>query len=233
VRAEMAELAAATWSRRFPGEPVPADVPASASARTLDRSRPRPSRATPGRRRPDVPSTRRAPSRWRPGLTDVPPAERLTVAEVPPVPAGHRRRVHQPGAAAGAGGGLHLLPRAGPGRVGRRAGPLVPARVQPGAAALARDPRGLPGPLRAARARLAAPAARPAAPGAAGVRGGLGGLHRTGRRRRRVRRRRHLGGVGRRLPLHPAQARAADRDQRPARRGAARRRAHRRRRAAC
>jgi hypothetical protein len=82
LRQELAELAAGSWSRRFPGEPVPADVN-ERIARTLgsvaDTAVP------PGDL---VPEARRAVDEARAfalasGLTDVPPAERLTVAEVP------------------------------------------------------------------------------------------------------------------------------------------------------
>ncbi|MCC5948675.1 MAG: DUF885 domain-containing protein [Nitriliruptoraceae bacterium] len=82
VTAEMAELAARTWSRRFPGEPVPVDA-RERIRRTLD----------------DVAETAVEPERLvdearlaveearrfalDSGLTDVPPAERLTVTEVP------------------------------------------------------------------------------------------------------------------------------------------------------
>jgi hypothetical protein len=83
VRAEMAELAAATWSRRFPGEPVPADA-AERIRRTLDAIA-----ATAVPRDALVDEARRAIEEARAfalasGLTDVPPAERLTVTEVPP-----------------------------------------------------------------------------------------------------------------------------------------------------
>lgn len=83
VCAEMAELAASTWSRRFPGEPVPADpherirrVLGSVADRAVGRDE-------------LVPEARRAVEEARTfaleaGLTDVPPAERLTVTEVPP-----------------------------------------------------------------------------------------------------------------------------------------------------
>jgi uncharacterized protein (DUF885 family) len=83
VRAEMGELAARSWSRRFPGEPVPADeaerirrVLADVADHAVARSE-------------LVPEARRAVEEARAfalasGLTDVPPAERLTVTEVPP-----------------------------------------------------------------------------------------------------------------------------------------------------
>ncbi len=83
VCAEMAELAASSWSARFPGEPVPADrrerirrVLRSVSDRAVARDE-------------LVPEARRAVEEARAfavraGLTDVPPAERLTVTEVPP-----------------------------------------------------------------------------------------------------------------------------------------------------
>jgi hypothetical protein len=83
LRAEMAELAAATWSRRFPGEPVPADA-SERIRRTLDAIA-----ATSVPREQLVDEARTAVDEARAfalatGLTDVPPAERLTVAEVPP-----------------------------------------------------------------------------------------------------------------------------------------------------
>jgi hypothetical protein len=83
VRTEMAELAAATWSRRFPGEPVPADA-GERIRRTLDAIA-----ATTVPRAGLVDEARRAIEEARAfasatGLTDVPPAERLTVTEVPP-----------------------------------------------------------------------------------------------------------------------------------------------------
>jgi hypothetical protein len=80
---EMAELSAASWSRRFPGEPVPADATerirrtlAAVADTAVDRAE-------------LVPEARRAVDEARrfaldTGLTDVPPAERLTVTEVPP-----------------------------------------------------------------------------------------------------------------------------------------------------
>lgn len=79
---ELAELATGGWDRRFPGEPVPAGVD-ERIARTL---------ASIGDLAvaPDelVPEARRAVDEARAfayssGLTDVPPADRLTVAEVP------------------------------------------------------------------------------------------------------------------------------------------------------
>ena len=83
VRAEMAELAARGWTRRFPGEPVPADederirrVLGDIADHAVDRGE-------------LVPEARRAVDEAREfalssGLTDVPPSERLTVTEVPP-----------------------------------------------------------------------------------------------------------------------------------------------------
>jgi hypothetical protein len=83
VRAEMAELSARTFSRRFPGEPVPADESerirrclAGIADRAVDRDQ-------------LVPEARRAVAEardfaLRSGLTDVPPAGRLSVTEVPP-----------------------------------------------------------------------------------------------------------------------------------------------------
>ena len=83
IRTEMAELSAATWSRRFPGEPVPADA-TERIRRTLEA-------VADGAvdRQELVPEARRAIDEAREfalsaGLTDVPPAHRLTVAEVPP-----------------------------------------------------------------------------------------------------------------------------------------------------
>ena len=82
IRAEMAEMSASTWSRRFPGEPVPAD-PTERIRRTLEA-------VADQAVEPDelVPEARRAVDEARAfacsaGLTDVPPAERLTVTEVP------------------------------------------------------------------------------------------------------------------------------------------------------
>jgi hypothetical protein len=82
IRTEMAELSASTWSRRFPGEPVPAD-PTERIRRTLDA-------VADFAVSPDdlVPEAKRAVDEARSfalaaGLTDVPPAERLTVTEVP------------------------------------------------------------------------------------------------------------------------------------------------------
>jgi uncharacterized protein (DUF885 family) len=82
VRTEMAELAAATWSRRFPGEPVPAD-PGERIRRTLEAVA-----DTACRRDELVAEARRAVEEARAfalatGLSDVPPADRLTVDEVP------------------------------------------------------------------------------------------------------------------------------------------------------
>jgi uncharacterized protein (DUF885 family) len=83
VHAEMAEIAAAGWSRRFPGEPIPADA-GERIRRVLTAVS---DRAVP--REELVPEARRAVDEARAfalatGLTDVPPAERLTVTEVPP-----------------------------------------------------------------------------------------------------------------------------------------------------
>jgi hypothetical protein len=83
IRAEMAELAAATWSRRFPGEPVPADA-GERIRRTLDAIA-----ATTVPREGLVDEARRAIEEARAfalatDLADVPPADRLTVTEVPP-----------------------------------------------------------------------------------------------------------------------------------------------------
>jgi hypothetical protein len=80
---EMTELATASWSRRFPGEPVPA-APDERIRRVLDEVA---DRAV--TREQLVPEARRAVDEARAfalqvGLTDVPPAERLTVREVPP-----------------------------------------------------------------------------------------------------------------------------------------------------
>jgi hypothetical protein len=82
VRDEMAELATASWSRRFPGEPIPA-APEERIRRVLDHVA---DTALP--REELVPEARRAVAEARAfalqvGLTDVPPAERLTVTEVP------------------------------------------------------------------------------------------------------------------------------------------------------
>ncbi|GGI08811.1 DUF885 domain-containing protein [Egicoccus halophilus] len=82
VCAEMAELAAATWQRRFPGEARPDDTDEllrRVLAQVADRQVPRDQL---------VPEARRAVDEARAfalasGLTDVPPAERLTVTEVP------------------------------------------------------------------------------------------------------------------------------------------------------
>jgi uncharacterized protein (DUF885 family) len=80
---EMTELATSSWSRRFPGEPIPA-APDERIRRVLDDVA---SRAVD--RRELVPEARRAVAEARAfalevGLTDVPPADRLTVTEVPP-----------------------------------------------------------------------------------------------------------------------------------------------------
>ncbi len=83
VTAEMAELAAASWTRRFPGEPVPVD-PAERIRRSLDAVA-----DTAIGRGELVAEARLAVAEARAfaidaGLVDVPPAERLTVSEVPP-----------------------------------------------------------------------------------------------------------------------------------------------------
>jgi hypothetical protein len=80
---EMTELATSSWSRRFPGEPIPA-APDERIRRVLDHVADR----ALGREEL-VPEARRAVAEARAfalevGLTDVPPADRLTVAEVPP-----------------------------------------------------------------------------------------------------------------------------------------------------
>ncbi len=83
VRSEMGELAARGWARRFPGEPVPADEAERIRrvlAHVADKA---------VAREELVPEARRAVDEARAfalasGLTDVPPADRLTVAEVPP-----------------------------------------------------------------------------------------------------------------------------------------------------
>jgi hypothetical protein len=83
VREEMVELATSTWSRRFPGEPVPAS-PDERIVRVLAHV------ADHAVRRDElVPEARRAVDEARAfalevGFTDVPPAERLAVTEVPP-----------------------------------------------------------------------------------------------------------------------------------------------------
>jgi hypothetical protein len=79
---EMAELAAASWSRRFPGEPVPVDE-WERIRRTLDAVA-----DTAVAREQLVPEARTAVDEAREfalrcGLADVPPAERLTITEVP------------------------------------------------------------------------------------------------------------------------------------------------------
>jgi hypothetical protein len=87
VHAELAELAAAGWAHRFPGERVPRD-PSERIARVLgDVAR----TALP--RGELVPEARRAVAEARAfaatlGLGDLPPADRLTVTEVPPYLAG-------------------------------------------------------------------------------------------------------------------------------------------------
>jgi uncharacterized protein (DUF885 family) len=80
---EMTELATSSWARRFPGEPVPA-APDERIRRVLDHV----ADGAVGREEL-VPEARRAVTEARAfaleiGLTDVPPAERLTVTEVPP-----------------------------------------------------------------------------------------------------------------------------------------------------
>jgi hypothetical protein len=82
VRAELAELAARSWSRRFPGEPVPRDEEARIRRVLADVAR----SALP--REELVPEARRAVVEARAfadglGLGDVPPPERLVVTEVP------------------------------------------------------------------------------------------------------------------------------------------------------
>ena len=82
VCADLAELSASSWSRRFPGERRPDDVNERIRrvlAQVADRS---------VHREDLVPEARRAVDEARAfalasGLTDVPPADRLTVAEVP------------------------------------------------------------------------------------------------------------------------------------------------------
>jgi hypothetical protein len=83
VHAEMAELSAQGWSRRFPGEPVPSDED-ERIRRTLDAVA-----DTAVTRDELVPEARRAVDEARAfalasGVTDVPPGDRLTVTEVPP-----------------------------------------------------------------------------------------------------------------------------------------------------
>ncbi|MFP4635829.1 MAG: DUF885 domain-containing protein, partial [Nitriliruptoraceae bacterium] len=83
VREELAELSAATWSTRFPGEPVPGDA-TTRIRRTLASIA-----ETAVGRDQLVSEARRAVDEARAfalasGLTDVPPAERLAVTEVPP-----------------------------------------------------------------------------------------------------------------------------------------------------
>jgi hypothetical protein len=80
---EMTELATSSWSRRFPGEPIPA-APDERIRRVLDHVADR----ALGREEL-VPEARRAVAEARAfalqvGLADVPPADRLTVTEVPP-----------------------------------------------------------------------------------------------------------------------------------------------------
>ena len=83
VRQEMAEIAAAGWSRRFPGEPVPAGA-VERIRRTLEAVA-----ATAVTRERLMDEARLAVDEARAfaldsGLTDVPPADRLRVTEVPP-----------------------------------------------------------------------------------------------------------------------------------------------------
>lgn len=87
IREELAELAAATWASRFPGEPVVVDE-AERIRRVLGHVA-----RTALPRDQLVPEARRAVAEARAfaeqlGLGDVPPAERLTVTEVPPYLAG-------------------------------------------------------------------------------------------------------------------------------------------------
>ncbi|MEX1162501.1 MAG: DUF885 domain-containing protein [Nitriliruptor sp.] len=87
VRQELAELAASSWPRRFPGEPVP-DTEDERIRRVLGHVA-----RTALPRDQLVPEARRAVAEARAfaldlGLCDVPPAERLTVTEVPPYLAG-------------------------------------------------------------------------------------------------------------------------------------------------
>ncbi len=82
LREELAELATGSWERRFRGEPIPADAD-ERIARTLDAVA-----ATAVEPDELVGEARRAVEEARAfalasGLTDVPPAQRLTVAEVP------------------------------------------------------------------------------------------------------------------------------------------------------
>jgi hypothetical protein len=82
VHAEMAELSAQTWGRRFPGEPIPADAD-ERIRRTLEAVA-----DTAVEREQLVPEARRAVAEARAfalsaGLTDIPPAEQLSVTEVP------------------------------------------------------------------------------------------------------------------------------------------------------
>jgi uncharacterized protein (DUF885 family) len=83
VRIEMAELASATWARRFPGEPVPSSATERIS-RTLDAIAERPIDDD-----DVVAEARRAVAEVRAfvvdrGFVDVPPAARLRIAPVPP-----------------------------------------------------------------------------------------------------------------------------------------------------
>jgi hypothetical protein len=82
VRAELAELAASGWSERFPGEPVPTD-----EGHRIRRALGHVARTALSRDEL-VPEARRAVTEARAfaeqvGLGDVPPADRLTVTEVP------------------------------------------------------------------------------------------------------------------------------------------------------
>ncbi len=82
LREEMAELSASTWSRRFPGEPVPADAD-ERIRRTLEDVADR--AVAPDELVPEVRSAvaeARAFARTS-GLTDVPPEDRLSLVEVP------------------------------------------------------------------------------------------------------------------------------------------------------
>ncbi|MEX1176987.1 MAG: DUF885 domain-containing protein [Nitriliruptor sp.] len=87
VREELAELTGSSWSRRFPGEPIPSDA-GDRIRRALGHV------ATTAVGRDElVPEARRAVDEARAfaaelGLADLPPAERLTVTEVPAYLAG-------------------------------------------------------------------------------------------------------------------------------------------------
>lgn len=83
IAEEMAELAAGSWAKRFPGEPVPTDK-TERIRRTLAAVS-----DTAVARDQLVPEARRAVAEARrfaieTGMVDVPPLERLTIAEVPP-----------------------------------------------------------------------------------------------------------------------------------------------------